>query len=96
VKTHTQIVRRRHSSILDVRSFRAAAYGTDHYLVVAKVRERLAVSKQTTHRVHMERYNLKKLKKNVCRILMEKPEGKRPLVTQRRRRVDNIKIDLKR
>jgi hypothetical protein len=26
-----------------------------------KIRERLAVSKQTTHRVHMERFNLKKL-----------------------------------
>jgi hypothetical protein len=30
-------------------------------LVVAKVRERLAVSKQTTHRFHVERFNLKKL-----------------------------------
>jgi hypothetical protein len=30
--------------------------------VVAKVRERLAMSKQTTHRFHMERFNLKKLK----------------------------------
>jgi hypothetical protein len=29
--------------------------------VVAKVRERLAVSKQTMHRVHAERFNLKKL-----------------------------------
>jgi hypothetical protein len=29
--------------------------------VVAKVRERLAVSKQTAHRVHMERFKLKKL-----------------------------------
>jgi hypothetical protein len=29
--------------------------------VVAKVRERLAVSKQTMHRFHMERLNLKKL-----------------------------------
>jgi hypothetical protein len=29
--------------------------------VVANVRERLAVSKQTTHSVHMERFNLKKL-----------------------------------
>jgi hypothetical protein len=29
--------------------------------VVAKVRERLAVSKQTAHSVHMERFNLKKL-----------------------------------
>jgi hypothetical protein len=28
---------------------------------VAKVRERLAVSKQAMHRVHMERINLKKL-----------------------------------
>jgi hypothetical protein len=30
-------------------------------VVVAKVRKRLAVSKQTTHRVHMERFNLKRL-----------------------------------
>ena len=50
-KTHSQIDhiltdRRWHSSILDVRSFRGADFGTDHYLVVAKVRERLAVSKQ--------------------------------------------------
>jgi hypothetical protein len=29
--------------------------------VVAKVRERLAVSKQTTQRVHMERFDHKKL-----------------------------------
>jgi hypothetical protein len=29
--------------------------------VVAKLRERLAVSKQTVHRVHMERFILKKL-----------------------------------
>jgi hypothetical protein len=29
--------------------------------VVAKVRERLAVNKQRSHRFHMERFNLKKL-----------------------------------
>jgi hypothetical protein len=33
---------------------------TDHYLVVAKIKERLAVSKQTLQRVHMEMFNLKK------------------------------------
>jgi hypothetical protein len=55
------IDRRRHSSILDVRSFRAADCDTDHYLVVAKVREALTVNTQRTHRVHMGRFNLKKL-----------------------------------
>jgi hypothetical protein len=33
----------------------------DHYLVALKFRERLEESKQTTHTVHMERFNLKKL-----------------------------------
>jgi hypothetical protein len=42
---HHLIDRRRHSSILDVRSFRGAECETDHYLVAAKVRERLEVSK---------------------------------------------------
>jgi hypothetical protein len=51
---HILIDRRRHSSILDGQSFVAADCDTDHYLVVAKVRERLAVSKTTMHRVHME------------------------------------------
>jgi hypothetical protein len=55
------IDRRRNSIVLDVRSFRAADCDTDHYLVVAKFRERLAVSKQTMHRVHMGKFNLKKL-----------------------------------
>jgi hypothetical protein len=48
-------------TVLDVRLFRAADCDTDHYLVVAKVRERLAVNKQRSHRFHMERFNLKKL-----------------------------------
>jgi hypothetical protein len=44
------IDRRRHSSITDVQSFRGADFDTDHYFVVAKVRERLAVSKRVLHR----------------------------------------------
>jgi hypothetical protein len=47
-KTHNQIDhilvdRRRHSNVLDVRSLRAADYDSGHYLMVAKVRESLAV-----------------------------------------------------
>jgi hypothetical protein len=61
-KMHNQIDiltdRRWHSSILDVRPFRRTDCDTDHYLVVAKVREKLAVSKQTTHKVHTEGFNL--------------------------------------
>jgi hypothetical protein len=34
-------------------------------------------------------------KKNVCRILVGKPEGKRPLGRPRRRWEDNIKMDLR-
>jgi hypothetical protein len=49
-KTHSQIVhilidKGRHSSVLDVRPFRVADLDNDHYLVVAKFREKLAVNK---------------------------------------------------
>jgi hypothetical protein len=47
--------------VLDVRPFRAADCDIDHYLIVAKVRERLAVNKQSLQRFHMERFNFKKL-----------------------------------
>jgi hypothetical protein len=42
--------------------FRGADCDTDLYLVVEKIRERLAVNKQTTHRLLGEKFNLKKLK----------------------------------
>jgi hypothetical protein len=65
-KTHNQIDHilvhsRRHSNVLDVRSFRTADCNSDSYLVVVKVRERLAVNRQRSQRFHMERFNLKKL-----------------------------------
>jgi hypothetical protein len=71
-KTHNQIDhilvdRRRHSNVLDVRSFRAADCDSDHYLLVAKFRERLAVKKQRSQRFVMERFNLKKLNDEECR-----------------------------
>jgi hypothetical protein len=53
----------RHLSVHDVQSFRAANCDTDHYLVVAKVKERLAVNKQRSYKFHMERFNFKKLNK---------------------------------
>jgi hypothetical protein len=58
---HILIDRLRHLSVLDVRSFRAADCDSDHYLVVAKVRESLAVNKQRSQRFHMERFDLEKL-----------------------------------
>jgi len=65
-KTHNQIihvliVRRWHSSILDVRSFSGADCDTGHYLLIAKFRERLSVSKQAAQRFDRQRFNLRKL-----------------------------------
>jgi len=66
-KTHNQtdhvlIDRRWHSSVLDVRCFRGADCDTDHCLMIAKVRERLAVGKQAAQRFDRQRFNLRKLK----------------------------------
>jgi hypothetical protein len=66
-KTHNHIYLilidgRWHSSILDVLSaFRKGDYTTDHCLVVAEVRERLAVRKQTAQKFDVRRFNLNKL-----------------------------------
>jgi hypothetical protein len=65
-KTHNQLDhimmdRRIHSSILVVRSFRADDFYSDYYLMVAKVRERLAVNNQRSHRFYMKSFSSKKL-----------------------------------
>jgi hypothetical protein len=74
-KTHNQIDhilidRRRYSSILDVGYFRGTDCDSGHYLVVAKVRQRLAVGKRMVKKMDVERFNLKQLneeevKKNI-------------------------------
>ena len=58
---HVLIDRRWHSSVLGVRNFRGADCDTDHYLVIAKVRERLAVGKEASQSFDRQRLNLRKL-----------------------------------
>ena len=60
------LIDRWHSSILDIRSLTGADCDTVHYLVVEKVRERLAVNKQVTQTFHVERFNFRKLMS--CRL----------------------------
>jgi len=59
---HILIDRRWHSSVLDVGSFGGHDCDTDHYLVVVKVRESLAVSKEAAQKFDGERFNFRKLK----------------------------------
>ena len=44
-----------------MRSFKGADCDADHYLVIAKFRERLAVGKQATQRFDRKRFNLRKI-----------------------------------
>ena len=65
-KTHNQIHyilinKGWHLCILNVRSFRGDNCGPYHYLVVAKARERLAVSKQAAQKFDVVRFNIRKL-----------------------------------
>jgi hypothetical protein len=53
--------KRTHTSCPIFQGSRLCYCDIDHYLLVAKVREKLAVSKQTMHIFHMERFNLKQM-----------------------------------
>jgi hypothetical protein len=53
---HILVGMQRHLNVLGVQSFRTTDCDTKHYLVVANVRERLAVNKQRAHKFHMERF----------------------------------------
>jgi hypothetical protein len=56
---HISIDRRWHSITLDARSFKGADCDTDHYLVVARAWERLAISKQAAQKFDVEGFNLR-------------------------------------
>jgi hypothetical protein len=58
---HVLIKKRRHSNISEVRSFRRADCDSDHYLVVAKLRERISVSKRTKQKFDLEIFDQKNL-----------------------------------
>jgi hypothetical protein len=58
---HVLIDKRRHSNILGVLSFRGADCDTDHCLVVAKLRDRISVSKRARQNFDLETFDLKKL-----------------------------------
>jgi hypothetical protein len=53
--SHVSTHKRRHSSVVGVRSLRGAGCDNDHYLVVAKVGE--AVSKQAVQKFYMTRFD---------------------------------------
>jgi hypothetical protein len=63
--THNQIdnalINKDDSQTLDVRSFRGADCDTDHYQVVAKLREILSVSKRGSQKFDLEIFDLRKL-----------------------------------
>jgi hypothetical protein len=68
---HIWTDRRWHQSLLNVQPFRGADCNTDHYMVVARVRERPAVSKQETQKFDVETLNVRKLRELEVRKLYQ-------------------------
>ncbi|KAJ4442490.1 hypothetical protein ANN_04076 [Periplaneta americana] len=59
---HILIDKRRHTSIVDIRTFRGAECNSDHYLVIGELRERLSVGKRVEQQVNITKFNILKLK----------------------------------
>ncbi|KAJ4433345.1 hypothetical protein ANN_15604 [Periplaneta americana] len=59
---HILIDKRRHTSIVDIRTFRDADCNSDHYLVIGELRERLSVAKRVEQQVNITKFNILKLK----------------------------------
>lgn len=57
---HILINNRRKSSITDIRTFRGADIGSDHYLLIAKLKERISVVK--TNKSLVNKINIEQLK----------------------------------
>ncbi|XP_026827597.1 craniofacial development protein 2-like [Ooceraea biroi] len=58
---HVLVDRRRHTNILDVRSYRGADCDSDHFLVIAKIRERLSTRKNKEQAAGIKRINVRNL-----------------------------------
>ncbi len=59
---HFLIDRRRHTNVTDVRTYRGVDCSSDHFLVIAKLRARLSVSREQRRAVGMESFNVAKLR----------------------------------